>query len=151
MLVPLEVIFHAEMFPVKVEAQLTFNVVVFVTSEVNQLVIVAQLFTVKVQAVKFVIFQLAADNSQPTDKSDSAVTFQLNVEVQLTVNVSVPNEVAVAVHRLDVVAFRLVIVASVEVNVSIVPFSAVMSHSNHPSAVTLPVKVTSPSTVWSVT
>ncbi|MBO7691750.1 MAG: hypothetical protein J6T10_03850 [Methanobrevibacter sp.] len=129
---------------------------VVVASAVNPLAIVAQLFTFKVQAVKFVMFQFEAVNCQLTVKSDSAVTFQLNVEVQLTANAAVSNELAVAVHRLDVVEVKLFTVAVVEFNVVIVQFVAVKfvavtSHSKPHCPVIFPVKVTSPFTVWSVT
>lgn len=86
--------------PVNVEVPLTANVSVVVASAVNPFVTVAQSVTVAVQIValvefKFVMFHCVADNVQETDKSDSAATFQLSVDVQLTANACVFAVVAV--------------------------------------------------------
>lgn len=132
---------------------MTVNVSVVVLSAVNQLDTVAPLVTVNVQIFaesedKFVMSQLAAFNTQPTDKSASAVTFQLKVDVSSTINVPASSEVAVAVPNELVVVVKSHIVAVVDVNVAMLPVSAfTVVPVKVQVEVTLPVKVTSQLTV----
>jgi len=114
-------------------------------------------------AFKVVMFQVVAFKSQATDKSEAAVTSQLNVEALVT-----SRELRVAsqtVSNVDVsisVASRATVVISVEVRLEIVPEVAAKFPASTVSAVTVvqvnvqsavmfPVNVTSPLIVCRVT
>ena len=141
--------------PVKEEVPVTDNCAKVASSEVR--VVISQAVALKLVIVASVEVNVAMSQEvavkfQATDKSELAVTSQVNVEVSFTVNVSVVTEVAVAVPNelvvevksptiavviLPVVAFTVLAVTVVQVKV--------------PSAVIFPVNSTLPLTVCKVT
>lgn len=140
---------------VKEDCPFTANHSVVMLSEVRAVMlqfVASKLVIVASVEVNVAIFQEVAVKSQATDKSDCAVTSQVNVEVSFTVKVSVVNEVAVAVHKSEAVAVKLSIVAesaSIAVALTLVALTVVQVNSH--SAVILPVKVIFQFTVSNVT
>lgn len=165
---PVEVIFATVTSPVKFEVPVTANchnvapseVNVVISPEVadNQVIVASVEVSVSmlpVVAVKpAVVVSQVTDKFQATDKSEPALTFQVNVDVQSTVKFP-PTEALPVVSNVAVltsVAETLVVLTSVALTVSMLPVVAVtVVPVKVPSAVIFPVNSTSPLTVCNVT
>lgn len=140
---PVECISPAFIAPVKVEVPVTDNCHNVALSEDNAV-------TVQFVAVKFVIVASVDVNVAifPVDADNVPLTVTLpgNVVSVVTVKLSVVNESAVAAHKSDVVAVRVVIVPASAVNASAFSVSALTTAHSNSLALIFPENVTSHST-----
>lgn len=128
-----------------------------VNQSVTEAVVIVALSEVKEVIVQEVAANHTVVMSHATDKSDSAVTFQLNVVVELTFKVPVETELAEAAHNEALSVVNELVVVELDVTfvifqvVAVIESAVIAVHVNVQSAVILPVNSILPFTVCKVT